>query len=91
MAVYDAVVGQGALCLVRKQPQGAGTWLQFTDAPGVYRKTRVLFFPEQIMPAGFDGTFETATGFFSASAANWEAEAQSLAEKLGSCGKTAPE
>jgi hypothetical protein len=86
MAVYDAVGGQGAVCLVTKQPPGAGTWLQFTDAPGVYRKTRLLFFPEQIMPAGFDGTFETATGFFVATAANWEGEARRIAGKLGSLG-----
>ena len=65
-----------------KQPPGAGTWLQFTDAPKVYRKMRLLFFPEQIMPAGFDGTFQTATGFFSAAESEWEAKAQQLATEL---------
>ena len=44
MAVYDAPSGKGAVSYVMKQPPGAGTWLQFTDAPKVYRKMRLLFF-----------------------------------------------
>lgn len=84
MAVYDAPSGKGAVSYLVKQPPKTGTWLQFTDAPKVYRKMRVLFFPEQIMPAGFDGTFQTATGFFSATESEWETKAQQLATELKS-------
>lgn len=84
MAVYDAPSGTGAVSYVVKQPPGADTWIQFTDGPKVYRKMRLLFFPEQIMPAGFDGTFQTATGFFSATEIEWEAKALQLATELKS-------
>ncbi|MDA1230044.1 MAG: hypothetical protein O2856_04655 [Planctomycetota bacterium] len=88
MAVYDALSGKGAVSYVVKQPPGADTWLQFTDAPKVYRKMRLLFFPEQMMPAGFDGTFQTATGFFSATESEWEPRAQQLATELKSLAET---
>lgn len=84
MAVYDAPSGKGAVSYIVKQPPKAGTWLQFTDAPKVYRKMRVLFFPEQVMPAGFDGTFQTATGFFTVTESEWETKAQQLATELKS-------
>jgi len=82
MAVYDPPSETGAVSYILQQPPGAGTWIQFTDAPGVYRKLRVLYFPEQIMPAGFDGTFQTATVFFKANEAEWEAQAQKAAGEL---------
>ena len=88
MAVYDPHRGAGAVCYVVKQPPTADAWLQFTDAPGVYRKLRLLGFPEKIMPAGFDGTFQTATGFFSAVETEWEAAALQLSIKLKSLAAT---
>ena len=88
MAVYDPPSGKGAVSYVVKHPPGADTWLQFTDGPKVYRKMRLLFFPEQIMPAGFDGTFQTATGFFSASDSEWETKAQQRATELKSLAAT---
>ena len=88
MAVYDPHSGKGAVCYVVKQPSTADAWLQFTDAPGVYRKLRLLGFPEKIMPAGFDGTFQTATGFFSAVETEWEAAALQLSIKLKSLAAT---
>ena len=88
MAVYDPHSGTGAVCYVVKQPTTADAWLQFTDAPRVYRKMRLLGFPEKIMPAGFDGTFQTATGFFSAVETEWEAAALQLSIKLKSLAAT---
>jgi hypothetical protein len=82
MAVYDAPSGKGAVSYVVKRPPGTNAWIQFTDAPKIYRKMRLLFFPEQIMPAGFDGTFQMATGFFSATEDEWEARAQQMAKEL---------
>ena len=88
MAVYDPHSGKGAVCYVVKQPSTADAWLEFTDAPAVYRKLRLLGFPEKIMPAGFDGTFQTATGFFSAVETEWEAAALQLSIKLKSLAAT---
>ena len=82
VAVYDEKCGKGAISYIVQQPPEAGTWWQFTDAPKVYRKMRLLFYTEQIMPAGFDGTFQTATCFFSATENKWEAKAQQLATEL---------
>lgn len=84
MAVYDPVSGQGSVSYVIQQSPGADAWIQFTDAPGVYRKMRLLYFPEQIMPAGFDGTFETATAFFATQESEWETKATQLAGELKS-------
>jgi len=47
-------------------------WLQFTDAPGVYRKLRLMSFTDKTMPAGFDGTFQVAVSFFAAKSDEWE-------------------
>lgn len=75
MAVYDAPSRKGAVCYVVKHPPTADTWLQFTDAPGVYRKLRLMSFVEKTMPAGFDGTYQTAIGFFVADENDWESKA----------------
>ncbi len=75
MAIYDAPSGKGAVCYVVQQPSTADAWLQFTDAPGIYRKLRLMSFTEKTMPAGFDGSFQTAIGFFSASENDWEGKA----------------
>lgn len=72
MAVYNANDQSGAVLYVMQQPSKEDLWLQFTDAPGVYRKLRLMCFSEKIMPAGFDGTFQLAVGFFSANDTDWE-------------------
>lgn len=75
MAVYDAPSGKGAVCYVVRHPSTADAWLQFTDAPKIYRKLRLMSFIETTIPAGFDGTFQTAIGFFNAPEVDWEAKA----------------
>ncbi len=72
MAVYNAKDQTGAVLYVMQQPSKEDLWLQFTDAPGVYRKLRLMCFSEKTMPAGFDGTFQLAVGFFKASDTEWE-------------------
>lgn len=84
MAVYDAPSGKGAVCYVVKQPSTAEARLQFTDAPKIYRKLRLMSFVETTMPAGFDGTFQTAIGFFNAREEDWEAKALERLTKLKS-------
>ncbi len=82
VAVYSPREQKGAVLYVTQSPMNAGACLQSTDAPGVYRKVRLLSFLEQTMPAGFDGTFQTAIGFFTAADDNWETVAQQRVEQL---------
>jgi hypothetical protein len=75
MAVFSPATGKGGVCYVLQHPKAAEVWLQWTDAPGVYRKLRVMTFVDKIVPAGFDGTYQAAVGFFSASERDWEKKA----------------
>ena len=84
MAVYNRTSGLAAVCYVVKQPHQEDAWLQYTDAPGVYRKLRLMSFSEKTIPAGFDGTFQTAVTFFSASEDHWEQEAWQKIPKIKS-------
>ncbi len=84
VAVYNPREQKGAVLYVAQSPMNAGVCLQSTDAPGVYRKVRLLSFLEQTMPAGFDGTFQTAVGFFTAADNGWEIVAQQRMEQLKS-------
>jgi hypothetical protein len=92
MAVFDPVNGKGSVCYVAKQPAepDAAAWFLVIDAPGVYRKLALFTFVEKVVPEGFDGTFQTAVGFFSAAGGDWEsaalkrvAELKSYLSKLG--------
>ncbi len=82
MAVYDAAHQCGAVCRLQQQPASEDVWLQYTDAPDVYRKLRLMSFSEKTMPAGFDGTYQTAVGFFTAEKAAWEEAAVNTLTKL---------
>ncbi|MFO1004238.1 MAG: hypothetical protein U0936_28295 [Planctomycetaceae bacterium] len=72
MAVYDSADGCGAVCLLTQHPASEDVWFQYTDAPGIYRKLRLMSFSEKTLPAGFDGTYQATIGFFSAEPATWE-------------------
>ena len=52
------------------------------DAPGVYRKMRLMSFAESTVPAGFDGTYCMVTGFFSSAQDEWKPIAQKRANEL---------
>ena len=82
MAIYDASNGIGAVCYVVQRPSTSDVWLQFTDAPGVYRKLRLMCFSDKTLPAGFDGTFRTSIDFFHADETEWETEALARVNKL---------
>lgn len=84
MAVYNAKDKKGAVLYVLQQPSKEEAWLQFTDAPGVYRKLRLMIFSEKTMPAGFDGVFQSAVGFFTATDNDWETAAQQRMRQLQS-------
>lgn len=84
MAVYDANAKKGAVLYVTQHPATEEAWLQFTDAPGIYRKLRLMSFSEKTMPAGFDGTFQSAVGFFTATENDWETQARQRMQQLQS-------
>ncbi len=84
MAVYDANGKKGAVLSVTQCPATEATWLQFTDAPGIYRKLRLMVFSEKTMPAGFDGTFQVSVGFFTATDNDWETPARKRMQQLQS-------
>jgi hypothetical protein len=58
--------------LLRQYPESEDVWFQYTDAPGVYRKLRLMSFSEKTMPAGFAGTYQSAIGFFEAEPNAWK-------------------
>lgn len=82
MAVYEPVSGKGGVCYLVRRPENADGWFQYTDAPGIYRKLRIMSFVDSTIPAGFDGTFQSIVGFFNAAPADWEAAAQKRVEEL---------
>lgn len=84
MAVYDSQSNTGAVCYLQNQPGSEEVWLQYTDAPSVYRKLRIMCFSDKAMPAGFDGTYQVAIAFFTAKQADWEATAQTQMRELQS-------
>jgi hypothetical protein len=90
MAVYDSGNCCGAVCLLLQRPESEEVWFQYTDAPGVYRKLRLMSFSEKTLPAGFDGTYQSAVGFFTAEPFAWEAAAISRLLELRRLEKTEP-
>ena len=84
MAVYNAKEEKGAVAYVLQRPPKGDAWLQFTDAPGIYRKLRLMSFSETTMPAGFDGTYMVSVGFFSTPAKDWERAAEQRLKEIES-------
>ncbi len=81
MAVFDPASGKGSVCYLLKHPPTAEGWFLLIDAPGVYRKLALYTLVDKIVPKDFDGTYQTAVGFFSATEADWERQAlQRVAE-----------
>ena len=88
MAVYDSANACGAICLLSQQPPAEDVWFQYTDAPGVYRKLRLMSFSEKVMPAGFDGTYQAAIAFFTADKTSWEDTALRHVQELKALTRT---
>lgn len=84
MSVYEPRSNKGAVCYLLQHPKDATGWFQYTDAPKIYRKLRIMSFVNTTVPAGFDGTFQSIVGFFESDAANWEQAAQKRVNELKS-------
>lgn len=86
VAVFDPVSGKGSVCYFRKQPADDPEALLLVDEPGVYRKVALYSLEDKIVPVGWDGTFQSLTGFFSATEADWEKKALLRLEELKAFG-----
>ena len=82
MAVFNPASGKGSVCYLLKHPSDAVGWLQWTDAPGIYRKLRIMSFVDKIVPQGYNGTFQSAVGFFAARESDWENRALKRVDEL---------
>jgi hypothetical protein len=89
MGVFNPASGKGSVCYLLQHPGDADGWLQWTDAPGIYRKLRIMSFVEKVVPEGFKGTYRSAVGFFSATPADWEDAALKRAGELKTYGANA--
>jgi hypothetical protein len=87
MAVFNPANGKGSVCCFLKHPPKADGWFLLIDAPGVYRKVAAYTLVDRIVSDEFDGTYQSATGFFTATEADWEERAQRRAAELRSSEK----
>ena len=72
MAVFNPSSGKGTVCSFLRHPPTAEGCFLMIDAPGIYRKVAAYSLIDKIVPEGFDGTYQSAVGFFNASERNWE-------------------
>jgi hypothetical protein len=88
MAVFDPASGKGSVCYMLQRPPAAEDWFLVIDVPDIYRKVALYTLADRVVPAGFEGTFQSAVGFFSATQSNWEAEALNRVNALKSMAAT---
>jgi hypothetical protein len=81
-AVFDPVSGKGAVCCFLQHPPEEARWFLLVDAPGVYRKVAAYSLVDKVVPTGFDGVYQSAVGFFTATENDWEEQARKRAAEL---------
>jgi hypothetical protein len=82
MAIFNATTGQGNVCCFTQHPTNTEAWFLLIDAPASYRKIAAYTLVDRIVPKGFEGTYQSAIGFFTATESTWEATAQQRAEEV---------
>lgn len=75
-ATYDPETRKGGVAFLAQRPTDVETWFQYTDAPKIYRKLRMMCFVNQTMPKDFDGKWALLVGFFESDSADWKAAAE---------------
>jgi hypothetical protein len=87
-AVFDPKAGRGAVFVLLKIPDDDSDQLIVIDSPGLYRKIASYSLIDRVLPAGWEGAYESVVGFFSATESDWEAEAlRRVAEVKASGGR----
>lgn len=72
MAVFNPSNGKGTVCCFLRYPPTAEGYFLMIDASGIYRKVAAYSLIDKIVPEGFNGTYQSAIGFFNATEHNWE-------------------
>lgn len=75
-AVFDPSTGKGAVYVVVERPPDDPSQLIVVDSPGLYRKIAGYDLVDKVVPVGWEGTYVSVVGFFSATADDWEAKAE---------------
>ena len=84
MAVYNSANRKGSVCCFLKHPPNTEGSFLLIDAPGVYRKVTAYTLVDRIVSKGFEGTYQSAVGFFTATEQDWEEQAQRRSAELRS-------
>ena len=82
MAVFNPSRGKGSVCCFLKHPPTDEASFLLIDAPGIYRKVAAYSLVDKIVPEGFDGTYQSAVGFFNATERDWEEHARRRAAEI---------
>lgn len=83
MAVFNPATGKGGVCCYLQHPAEDGRFL-LVDAPSAYRKIYPYTLEDKVLPTNFQGTYQAALGFFTATAADWEARAKQRSAEVRS-------
>lgn len=81
MAVYEPGSSQFAVSRLIESPE-VKSFSKIWNVPGVYRKYYLHCFPNQTVPAGFEGTWRMVTSFGKSSKPEWKSAAKQLSEDL---------
>jgi hypothetical protein len=82
IAVFNPSTGKGCVCCSLKHPPSTESSFLLVDAPGIYHKVAAYTLVDTVLPTGFQGTFQSALGFFTATQSNWETLAQHRATEI---------
>jgi hypothetical protein len=82
IAVYEPNSQQFAVSRLFAAPALGGHVSMIWNVPGSYRKYYLKCFPNESVPAGFEGTWKMVTAFGSSSLADWQTAATTLAQQL---------
>ena len=82
MSVFDSASRRGSVCCFLKHPPDTEASFLLIDGPGSYRKVAAYTLVDKIVSQGFEGTYQSGVGFFTATESNWEEQAERRAKEL---------
>lgn len=84
LAVYEPHSQQFAMSRLLASPEGVKETSVLWNIPGTYRKYYLIAFQNQIVPAGFNGTWQMVSAFGKAAPEEWAHQAELLAKTIAS-------
>lgn len=82
VAEFDAASGKGAVVRYLRHPPKEDAWFLLVDAPGIYHKVAAYTMVDKVVAAGFEATYQSAVGFFTATEKDWVDIAMRKAREL---------